>query len=112
MKIILTLAEIKSLVCLRYGFEPEVVTVEVSIDPASLPWADRIISALRKGAGDENKSVFIANSEVISPALKISAIKALRETVPGLGLANAKKAVEDFEAFMRYVRSGGNPLNF
>ena len=109
MKITLSIAEITALVCNRYNL-PADTEVEIKRPGHSRKYAfvaRDIIS--RMVDGYSGQPVFVNGT--IPGDKKISAIKALRTILPGLGLADAKTAVENWNQFIDYVESNGLPPN-
>lgn len=107
MKITLTLAEITTLVCNRFQLPPD---TEVEIKrPVPRSKNKEIAQRIIDGMIDSFTRQSLLYFGQIPPENKIAAIKALRTVVPGLGIADAKKAVEDWERFIAYVLTNGLP---
>lgn len=130
MKVTLTLAELTALVICRYEL-PGDATVEIAgmvptpepVKYKGLNDVKRILAGMFDPFTGQN---ILRNVEVLEPVFglasinygtvppekKIAAIKALRTQIPGLGLADAKYAVEAWGVFMAYVlRNGVPPVN-
>lgn len=131
MKVTLTLAEITGLLIGRFGL-PNDATVEIAgmvPAPASEPESVKykgyyevklILAAMvdpftgqnllrNVGCFNQTTDASAINFGAVPSEKKIATIKALRTVIPGLGLADAKHAVEDWTVFMTYVLRNGIP---
>lgn len=127
MKVTLTLAEITALVICRYEL-PGDATVEIAgmvptpepVKYKGLNDAKRILDGMFDPMTGQpllcNARMFdpmTGSPDIyfgdVPPQKKITAIRALRTVTPGLGLGDAKLAVEDWQSFMAYVLRNGVP---
>lgn len=95
MKIFITHTEVRQLLISRYGF-PDNTEVKVGPAPKPQTTADRIVALLRQKG-------FLDQSGNVLPNHKIDSIGLLREEIPGLGLAEAKTAVENWKIFLNNI---------
>lgn len=108
MKITLTKTELLAILNQKFG--PEITDVAISNPPGpakETPFFRRIINQM---AMELQYPVTIT---VVCPAdKKIAAIKALRGFVPGMGLAEAKWAIENWNRWITFVKGHDREPSF
>jgi len=99
MKLVVTKAELLALVSAKLGVEFEDITIVKggkSLVEKTINAVERLVPAVR-----------LTESACPPPDQKIPVIKALREVIPGLGLAEAKAITENWPMWIGHVKMWG-----
>jgi len=97
MKIAVNKSELLSIMTKHFGIDITEVTIT-----KGFTYHVSIMEIMSKILG-----LTVSSSRMFSPEMKISAIKALREAVPGTELAEAKWAIENWNTWISFVAKTG-----
>jgi hypothetical protein len=96
MIVTITKSELKTIVGNLLGRKVDVIVID---DPSEL--AGNVKAHLELTRSNDGTKIFVDGK--INPFFKIAAIKALREFIPGMGLAEAKQAIENWDVWIGLV---------
>ena len=102
MKITLSKPELLKIVSTALGQD----VTDLTITHGDRTKAQRVISAMSRKFGADTMQHITTNA-----LQKIPAIKYLREVIPGLGLADAKHAIENWGVWIAFVKQYGRVPN-
>lgn len=98
MKIILSLNEVQNIVRQSLNLPAECL---IEVGPTHSSEKERFENEMRQNG-------YLDLGGEITPDKKISAIKLLRGMISGMGLAEAKNAVENWKNFLNFIEQNGS----